>query len=173
MECWIDGGAGAEWRSVGVVRSDPSADPVSGSLKEVFGFFEEALADGAFLAAAELGEFLELGFLRGRQMRRDFDVDSHVQIAVAVALNVFDAFAFEAEHGAWLCSGRDANAGLAIEGGDLDFRAERRLDEVDRHLAQEIIAIALKDFMWSHVQNHVQVARGSAAEASLPVASGT
>ena len=170
MECWIDGGAGAEWRSVGVVRSDPSADPVSGSLKEVFGFFEEALADGAFLAAAELGEFFELGFLRGGQMRRNFNVDANVQVAVAVALNVFDPFTFEPEHGAGLCAGGDTDAGLAIQRGDLDFGPEGRLDKIDRDLAQKIITIALKDFMRSHVQDHVQVARWSTAEASFAIA---
>jgi len=144
-----------------------------GSLKEVFGLFEKALADGAFLAAAELGEFLELAFLRGGQMRRNFHIDAHVQVAVAVALNVFDAFAFEPEHGARLCAGRDTDAGLAIERRDLNFRAEGRLDKVDRHLAQKVIAIALKDFMRLRVQDHVQVARWSAAEASFAIAGGT
>src|SRR5437667_6999191 len=165
MDCWIDGGAGAEWWS-GEVR--PFRRSIRRLLKEVFGFFEKALAEGAFLAAAELGEFLELGFLRGRQMRRNFNVDAHVQVAVAVALNIFDAFALEPEHGAWLGSGGHADAGLAIERGDLDFRPERRLDEVDRHFAKKIIAISLEDFMGSNVQDHIKVARRSAAEASLP-----
>ena len=92
---------------------------------------------------------------------------------MAVALNVFDPFTFEPEHGAGLCAGGDTDAGLAIQRRHLDFGPERRLHEIDRHLAEEIIAIALENFMRSHVQDHVQVARGSAAEASLPIASGT
>src|SRR6266404_3890185 len=155
MDCWIDGGAGAEYLEWWSGEGRSFRRFVRRSLKEVFGFFEEALADGAFLAAAELGEFLELGFLRGRQMRRNFDIDAHVQVAMTVALNVFNAFAFEPEHGARLCARRDTDAGLAIERRDLDFRPEGRLDKVDRHLAQKIIAIALENFMRSNVEHHI------------------
>src|SRR5216117_2114870 len=150
MDCWIDGGAGAEYYEWWSGEGRSFRRFIRRLLKEVFGFFEKALADGAFLAAAELGEFLELGFLLGGQIRRNFNVDAHVQVAVAVALNVFDLFTFEPEHGAGLCAGGDTDAGLAIQRRDLDFGPERRLHEIDRHLAQEIIAIALENFMRSH-----------------------
>src|SRR4051794_290773 len=117
------------------------------SLKKIFGLFEKALADRTFLAVAEIGKFLELGFLRRRQMRRNFDIDPHVQVAVAVALNIFNAFAFKPEHGARLGARRDTDAGFAIQRRDLYFRAQGRLDEIDRHLAQKIIAVALENFM--------------------------
>src|SRR6516162_4763723 len=91
-------------------------------LKKILRFVEEALAKRAFLSVAKVGEFLKLGFLRGGQVRRHFDVYANVQVAVAVALNVFNAFSFQAEHRARLCAGRNLNRSLPLQGRDVYFR---------------------------------------------------
>ncbi len=66
----------------------------SSSLEQMFGFLEKALADLAFLAVAKIGELLELGFLGRGHIGRHLDVDPHVQVPVAVTLNILNAFAF-------------------------------------------------------------------------------
>src|SRR5436190_18853538 len=103
-------------------------------------------------------------------MSGHFDVDADVQITETVTLNVFDAFAFEPAHGARLSAGWDTDLRLAVQRRHSDFRAERGLDEIHRHLAQQIIAVTLKDFMRLHVEHDVQIARRTAAESRLAVA---
>src|SRR6185295_1000653 len=83
--------------------------PAHSSVEEVLRLLKKALAHRAFVAVAQIGEFLELGLLLRAQMRRDFNIDAHVQITVAVALDVLYAFALEPEHRPRLRSGWNLN----------------------------------------------------------------
>ena len=142
-------------------------------LKKAFGFFEEGLAEGAFFAVAEFGEFLELGFLGRREMGGDFDVDADVKVAETVALDIFYAFAFEAEHGGGLSAGRDSDRGFAVQCWDLDVRAESGLNEIDGDFAKQVVAIALEDGMGFDVEDDVEIAGRTAAQSCFPIAGGT
>jgi len=76
-------------------------------LEKLFRFLKEALADGRFMAVQQSGKFLQLGPLFGIQPRRHFHLHTDVQIAVAVALKIFHAVAFDAERRAGLRSCRN------------------------------------------------------------------
>jgi hypothetical protein len=123
--------------------------------KELFGFFEKALSDWRFAAVTERGEFLEFGALLGGQARWDFDLYARMEVAMAVALEVFDAFAFDPKRRPGLRAGGDLNHRLAFERGYFNFRPERRLNETDGDFAVQIIAVTLKDFMGRDVQDDV------------------
>ena len=81
--------------------------PAEFSLEQFFGLFKKAFADGIGVFAAGFGEFLQFGLLLRGQVRRDFDLDAHVQIAAAVALEIFHALALDPEGCARLRAGGD------------------------------------------------------------------
>lgn len=141
--------------------------------ENILGFFEEAFAERVDVDVAHFAEFLELGFLGGVEVAGNLDDDFDVEIAVTVALETFNPFPFEAEDGVGLGAGGDADLGLAGEGGHFDFRAEGRLDELDGDLADEIVAITMKDFVSFDVENDVKIAGGAPTETGFAVADGT
>src|SRR5205814_5341438 len=127
------------------------------SAKQILGLFKKALALGILLAAAQVGKLLELRALRRGELRWHLNINPHVQIAVPVALKVFDAFALEPEHGARLRAGGDFEQRFAVERGHFDFGSQRRLHEAHRHLAQKIVAVALEKFVGANVQDDVKI----------------
>src|SRR5258707_4741382 len=88
---------------------------------------EDTLAQRAFLPIAQTGEFLELCFLLGRQMGRHLDIDAHVQIAMAVALNVLHALALEPKHRARLSPRWNFDGSLTFQSRHWYFIAKRTL----------------------------------------------
>src|SRR5215472_18466235 len=104
-------------------------------------------------------------------MGRYFDVDAHMEIPVAITLDVFHPFAFEAERSPWLSAGRHFDLSFAVECRHFDFRAQCRLDEAHRYLAKQVITVALKDFMWFDMKNDVEIARRAPTPTGLTVAS--
>ena len=69
-----------------------------GLLKESLRFFEEALAERVHIRVTQSREFLKLLPLRCIKMRRHLDVHANVQVAVAVPLDISNAFALEPEN---------------------------------------------------------------------------
>ena len=128
---------------------------LTGFLKQASGFLEEALADRVFLAVAQFGKLLQLGLLCRGQMGRDFDIDPHVKIAVAIALDVFDALAFEAEHRSRLCASRHFDRGIAIEGRHFNLGSKGSLNEVYGNLAKDVVAISLENLMRLNMKHDV------------------
>src|ERR1019366_2261334 len=108
---------------------------------------EEALTHGAFLPVEEVGEFLELGLLARRQVGWHLDIDADMEIAAAIALNILDAFAFQAKHRAGLGAWWNPDWGCPIERRNLDFCAERSLHETHRHFAKQVVAVTLENGM--------------------------
>src|SRR5690242_7384942 len=100
-------------------------------MKQILRFLEKTLAERAFFAVAQLRELLKLRLLRRSKMRRHFDHDAHVQVAIPVALDIFDAPAFQPESRAGLCAGRNFDFRLAAERGHFNLRAESRLHKTD------------------------------------------
>ena len=66
-------------------------------MKEILRFLEKALTERAFLPVAQLCELLKLRLLRGSEVRGHFDHHTHMQVAVPVALDIFDTFALQPE----------------------------------------------------------------------------
>src|SRR4051812_30329012 len=140
------------------------------SPEQTLGFFKKTLADRAFFAVTEFGELSQLRLLGGGQMRRHFNVDAHMEIAMAIALDVFDALAFQPDHSTRLRAGWDFNRHFPIERGYGDFSAKGCLDETHGYLAQEIIAVALEDGVRLNMHDNVQIARWRPAQSGLAVA---
>src|SRR5438477_4531726 len=143
-----------------------------GSSKEIAGFGKKAAANRIDIFVAQPGEFLELGFLDGVQMRRYFDSNAHVQIAVSVALDIFYPLAFDAKNGAILGARRDVDPCLRVERRHIDLCAEGGLHEADRDFADQIVAFAMKNFVRLDVKNHVKIPGRTAARARFAVAAG-
>jgi len=102
-------------------------------------------------------------------MRRHFDVYPHVQVAVAVALDIFHSLATQTEHRPWLRAGRNLYAGLSIQGRDFDLGAKSGLDEAHWQFAKQIIAVALKDVMRFDMEDNVEIAVGTAPKPGFAI----
>src|SRR5438552_1724834 len=131
---------------------------------------KKALGLWVHVFIAQPGEFLQLGPLGRVQMGRHLDVHPHVQIAHLIALNIFHAFAFEPENGSRLCARCNSDVRLALQRWHLDLRAQRGLDEVDWHFANQVVAVALKNFVRPDVQDDIKISRRPAPNAALAVA---
>lgn len=142
------------------------------SAEQILCLLEETLADGIHVLVARFGELLQPGFLRVGQLRGHFDIDADMQIAAAVALKIFYAFAAQSEHRVGLCTSGDFDRGLVGERGHLHFRTQRGLDETHGHFAKQIVAVALENFVRLEMQHHVEIARWSAAQSALAIAGG-
>ena len=105
-----------------------------------------------------VSKFLEFGLLQAVQVARDFDNDSDVQIAVAVALQAFYTFALKAKDSVGLSAGGNSDVRFASERGNFNFCAERRLDKLDGNVTEKIVAITLENFMLFDMENHVEIA---------------
>src|SRR3974390_1994605 len=103
-------------------------------------------------------------------MGRHLDLNTDMQITVAVALKVFYALAFDPEGGAGLRAGRNFDRRLAVQGWHLDFRADSHLHKADPRFAKQIVAVALEKLVRFNVQDDVQITRRSSAEAGFAVA---
>ena len=134
------------------------------SAEKILGFFQEALADGIHRFVAQLGELLQLGALGGVEAGGHLDIRPHQQVAVAVALHVFDSPAFQSKYGAGLGPRRHFDQGFAGERGHLDLRAQGGLHKADGHLAIQVVALALEDFMLLDMDDDGQVSRVAPAD---------
>src|ERR1035441_2823474 len=130
----------------------------SRSLEQLLCLLEEALAQGALLAVAKVGVFLELGLLGWRKVSGHLDVNADVQIPSAIALNILDALALQTEHRAGLGAGRNLDRGSSVQRRDRDVCAQSSLHKAYRHLAQQVIAVALEEGMGLDVK---QIGRAS------------
>jgi len=150
------------------VRTDGSASrPYPFSLEQFFCFFKKTFADGVGVFAAQFSKFLQFGFLFVVQARRNFDLNAHVQIAVAIALQIFHTVAFDPKGRARLRAGGDLYRCPAIKRGHFNFRAESRLDKTDRHFAEQVVAVALENFMRPDMQHDIKIGPVARRESRL------
>src|SRR6218665_743666 len=122
-----------------------------------------ALFQGVFQLAQQLA--LVLG-----ELDRRLHGDVAVQVAGVAGAHAFDALAAQAELFAGLGAFGDVDGRLARECGHFDLATERRRDEAHRHLAMQVIAIALEDVVLSQPDLDVQIARWPAIGAMLAIA---
>src|ERR1041385_2001800 len=102
-------------------------------------------------------------------MSGHLNIDAHVQISMTVTLDVFDAFPLEPEHRSGLRAGRNFQWGFSGQRRHLDISAQGCLNEAYWYLAQQIIAVALKDFMRFNVENNIEITRGCSSKAGLAI----
>src|SRR5256885_10107978 len=93
------------------------------------------------LHPALLGKLLERCFLLGREVLGNLDVD--LDVLIATPSIPLDPLPRDAEPLTVLCAGRHLeHDALPVERPHLDFRAEQRLREVDRHDADDVQPLA-------------------------------
>ena len=107
-------------------------------------------------------------------MLRQFDgrlnCDVAIQVARVAGANPFDAFAAQTKLFASLRAFRDVNGRFATECGHIDFAAQGRFAKADGDRAMQVIAIALKDFVFLEANFNVQVTGRAAIGARLSIA---
>src|ERR1039458_112131 len=140
------------------------------SLEKLLGLLEKSLRERGFLAVAERGELMQLRLLRTVQMRRHLDLDANVQIALAIALQIFHAAAFESQQRAGLRAGGNFDRRTAFERRHFNLRAQRGLHKTHGNFAEQIVAVARKNFVALDVQENIQIAGRPAAKTGLAVA---
>src|SRR5438552_15945751 len=88
---------------------------------------------------------------------------------MAVPLDVLHSFAFEPKHSAWLGAGWHLNRHFAIQGRYDNLGAQGGLNETNGHFTQQIVAIALEDFVRFYVQDDVKISGGAAAPSCFAI----
>src|SRR5579883_2623342 len=98
------------------------------------------------------------------------DFDFHVLIAARARARIRHAFFAQAQRAAGAGRGRNANYGAAVDRGDLDLRAQRRFADRHGQLDVDIAASPLENGVRMHNDAEIQVARGRAQGAGVPLA---
>src|SRR5262245_14461868 len=101
---------------------------------------------------------------------RHGDVDEHALVAAAEALQHRHALAAQHAHVAWLRAGLERQLDGAVERLDADGRAERRLDDREVDLREDVVALAHEALVGTHAHEHVRVAGAAAERAGVALA---
>src|SRR6185369_12952523 len=121
----------------------------------------EALGPGAVPVGILLHGLVQLAqelALPVGEAHRRLDHDLAHEIARVARAHALDALGAQAENLPRLRLHGDLDLGAAVERGNLDLTAQCRLREADRHLAVEVVALALEDAVGFQVDHHVEVA---------------
>src|SRR5882724_2550432 len=130
--------------------------------EEFFDFLHPGLGAGVVPVAVRLANRLELAQqlpLSVGQVYRRFDDDVAEQIAVFPTAHSANALATQPKHFPRLSLGGDSDLRRTVQRGNFDFSAERRRRETDRHLAVQVVVVALKDRMGLDLDLHVKITR--------------
>ena len=104
------------------------------------------------------------------ELDRRLHRDVAIQVAGVAGAHAFDAFATQTELLAGLRAFGQVNRRFTRQGGYIDFAAERRRHDADRHVAVQVVAIALKNVVLLEADFNVQITRGAAVGARLTIA---
>src|SRR5438093_1566994 len=120
----------------------------------------------------ELEEGLRGGLRLRREVGREHDPDTHVQVAGAVALEPGHALALEAEGPPVLGAGRDLEENAALQRSDGNLAPEQRFLQGDRHVSLEVVALARERAVRLEPCDHdeVRAARTLAGQADAAAA---
>src|SRR6266700_3072425 len=157
-----------------ILHRKGSPSPWSSLLSEEFSdLLHPRLGTGAMSFAVGLADRLELAKqlpLSVGQVYRRFDDDVAEQIAVFTAAHAANALASQAEYLSRLGLGGDSDLRRTVQRGNFDLSAERRRRETDRHLAVQVVVVALKNRMGLDLDLHVKIACRSAIHPGLALA---
>src|SRR5688572_31834849 len=111
-----------------------------------------------------LGELLEQFGLFGAQLFRDGNLGGHQHVAPALALR--DPLPLDAELPARLGAGRNLEQDfLSVQRLDPEPGAERRLGQIDGHVADEVETVPAEKAVGLYLKGDQQVTRGLSAAA--------
>ena len=110
--------------------------------------FEEAFLLAAVVFAKRVAECLQKLFLLRVKVLRGFNRDGYDRVALALGVYVGNTLSFHSEGGSGLRTLRNFELiGSAAEGGNVDLCAKSRLNEGNRYLALDVIAVTLEDLI--------------------------
>src|SRR5690606_11755153 len=115
-------------------------------------------------------ELLQQLALLGGEVDRGLHHHAAIQVTRCAAADRAHALATQAEHLATLGLGGNADLGFAVEGRHVDHVAQCSLGDADRHVAVQVVAVAVEDRMLAHAHFHVEVAGRRARRAGLALA---
>ena len=115
-------------------------------------------------------KFLQKFLLLGRKPGRGVEVHHHHQVAPGLAAQAGQALAPDAEGGPRLGAGGNFQAGLALQGGHLDFRAQGGFHEGQADLVIEVHLLAGEPGMGGDLHLDEEVAGLAVASAAFPLA---
>src|SRR5882762_4138729 len=144
--------------------------------EELFDFVHPRLGTGVVPVAVCLADRLELAQqlpLSVGQVYRRFDDDVAEQVAVFPTAHAANTLATQPKYLPRLSLGGDSVLRRPVQRGNLDLSAERRRRETDRHLAVQVVVVALKDRMGLDLDLHVKVACRPAIHPGLAFAGKT
>src|SRR5262245_35791937 len=104
------------------------------------------------------GQLFEQLLLFLGQLPRRADPHRHQQITTPTSADIRQPVAANAERRSGLRARGNREWFVAVERGDANLSPERQRREVQRHLAVEIVAVALKELVLLHVDDDVEVA---------------
>src|SRR3954464_7799533 len=119
----------------------------SDSVKQTSQFFQEAVLLGLNVLAELSAELFDQLARAVAQSCRHLDRDFDQLIAASGAHPHRKALAAYAQHGSRLRCWRHSHPELARQAGHVDFAAQRRLSEADRHFAHHVFADPAKEGM--------------------------
>ena len=105
--------------------------------------------------------------LRACEVARHLYLHGYELVAAARTAQIRDALALETEHGARLSAFGDGELHIAVDGRNLDLRAEDGLGVADLLLKQNGGAVALEAGVRTHGDGHKQIARRTAVLAGV------
>jgi len=140
------------------------------SSEERFYAIVKTFVNGVVFLTANISESLERFTLSGVEARGNFDLHVGEDIAFGKTLQGWHSEAADAKGGAPLCTSGNFQIHCTIQCGHPDFPAERGCGERNWHLAGKIIAVARKNFVFLDVDDHIEIACGSAAKSRLAAA---
>ena len=106
-------------------------------------------------------------------MRRHLDLDPDQLVAMRSAPKVRHAPALQAKSRIRLRAGRNFECRLSLQRRHMNRPAERGQRELDRNLAEEIVALALKYIVLLNVNHDIKIARFTSTGTRLTVAGRT
>src|ERR1700722_1715747 len=146
-----------------MARPDGTAE--SGEI--VFHFVQQALLVRLVLFGKRLAKLFEQFALLPRQLAGNFYIHLHEQIATAAALQARHAEVLQTDTRSGLDALRNFHLLQPIESQQIELCSQHRLRHINGHHAQQIVALALKNGMFLHLDDDIQVARRAAIEARL------
>src|ERR1039458_2601684 len=139
-------------------------------LKDAFHLVEQRAADGLVLHRGGSLQLLQQFALPLGEFRRRLHFDLYVQIAAPMAVEHRHTFVLYPKRGPGLGALGNFQDMFAIERGDGNLRAQRRLRERNWNGAIQVFAFTLEERMFLGVQHDVEITGRSAVKTGLALA---
>src|SRR5690606_22032646 len=138
--------------------------------KEIFHALEPALGPRRLIAALSLQgitQFAEQLALPLGQINRGFQYHAAQQVAGGTTTHRDHSLATQAQQFAGLGSVGSLQLAPAVQSRHLKLATQGRFDKVDRHLAIDVLAIALEDPVFAPRHHPIEVAGASTVDPAL------